>query len=178
MDMKIMLLSQRNSILKKYGFDISYEQSELSDYKYTIRKGDFAVYVYRDNKDEVDTLSQIITYIDSAPHKTALGEVKAYENCLNIVHEELSSYGRNISKSKAFLEIRKLLREARKVDLEKELAALGIQNINSLHCTNVLGLEDAKSELAELYIGLAFLKQSAEQQGLNYDEAENGIQKI
>ena len=74
------------------------------------------------------------------------------------------------------------LRNAKKVDLEKELADLGIENINSLHCTNVLGLEDAKLKLAELYISLVWLKQTAEQQGLNYEtaifEAENGLQKI
>ena len=180
MDIKKILLEQRNLNLKKYGIDISYEQSDLSDYKYTIKNGDFAVYVYRDNKDEIDTLSQIITYLDSAPHKIALAEAGAIKKCKDICEGELLHGGKKTSM--AYLEMVNLLSNAKKVDLEKELDDLGIVNINSFHCTNVLGLEDTKPKLAELYMSLVWLKQTAEQQSLNYEtaifEAENGLQKI
>lgn len=181
MDIKKILLEQRNLNLKKYGIDISYEQSDLSDYKYTIKNGDFAVYVYRDNKDEIDTLSQIITYLDSAPHKIALAEAGAYKYSIEVCKPIFNTsrvYSAPIIESKMDYK----LKNAEKVDLEKELADLGIESINSLHCTNVLGLEDSKSKLAELYMALVWLKQSAEQQGLNYEtaifEAKNGLQKI
>ena len=180
MDIRKILLEQRNLNLKKYGIDISYEQSELSDYKYTIKNANFSVYVYRDTKDEIDTLSQIITYLDSAPHKIALAEAGAIKKCKDICEGELLQGG--TKPSMAYLSLVELFRNARKIDIEKELIEMNIETINSLHCTNVLGLEEEKSKLAELYMSLAWLKQSAEQQGLNYEtaifEAKTGLQKV
>lgn len=175
------LLEQRNLNLKHYGFDIECKPSpnSLYDYLYTVTNGKFSVYVYRENKDEIDTLSQIITYLDSTPHKTALAESRAYQFCLDTLDSYQIVADRLFS---AKLDIKNKLRESKTVYLEKELPDLGIENINSFHCVNVLGLEDAKENLSHLYMNLSWLKQMAEQQGINYDTAifaeENGLQKI
>lgn len=181
MDSKKILAEQRMLTLKNHGIEIECKQSpnSLYDYLYTITDGKFSVYAYREKKDEVDTLSQVLTYLDSAPHKTALAESRAYQFCLDALDSYQIVADRLYS---AKFDIKNKLRDSKKVDLEKELADLGIESISSLHCVNVIGLEDAKSKLAELYMNLAWLKQSAEQQGLDYDlsifEAENGLQKI
>lgn len=143
MDLKLMLLiretilDQRKITLKHYGFDITCEPSDHSDFKYSIKNDKFSVSISRDNKDEIDTISQIITYLFSTNHNVSL--------------------------------------------TKKELEEIGIESISSLHCTNILGLEESKLELTKLYMILAWLKQSAEQQWLDYDTAifadEQGYQK-
>lgn len=178
MDINKILLEQRNLNLKNHGFYIYCEPSDISAFRYTVKNFNFAVYVYRDDNNEIDTLSQIITYLDSTPHKIALAESRAYDDSLNTIRSVMKD--QNIHEINSYLQDK--LKNAKKVDLKKELEEIGIENINSLHCTDVLALEESKTNLAELYMNLASLKQSAEQQGLNYDlailAAEKGLQKI
>ena len=46
MDSKKIILEQRNLNLKHYGIDITYEESELSDYKYIVKNTYWSSYEY------------------------------------------------------------------------------------------------------------------------------------
>ncbi len=168
MDIRDIIKSQRQTILNKFGFDIQVEESQITDYKYTIKNGNFSVFAYRDTKDEIDTLYQVLKYLDSFEHKLAFTEANAYNYCYNVACPKYDEFYTAPIK-RTFEAIEKKLSNAKKVDFEKELKEMGIENISSLHCTNVIGLENSRKTLNELYDNLVFVYTAASQQLVNYE---------
>ena len=168
MDIRDIIKSQRQTILNKLGFEIQVEESQIADYKYTIKNGNFTVYAYRDTKDEIDTLYQILKYLDSFEHKLAFTEANAYNYCYQVACPKYDEF--YTAPVKRTVEaIGEKLNNAKKIDVEKELKDMGVEKISSLHCTNVIGLENSKKILNELYENLVFVYTAASQQLVNYE---------
>ena len=172
MDKSSIVKEHRNMILNKYGFSIKVEESQLSDFKYTITTrncGGFTATIYRDSKDELDTLLQLIEYMDSVPYKLTLTEASAYWDCLKVCNTPFCVDNGYWSTQKVVDYIRNKYNNAKKFDAEKELPKLGIKTISSMHCNNILGLETSRKQLPELYTELKWLKQAADQQQTDYE---------
>ena len=169
MDIRDIIKDQRKLILKKHGIDIQVEESQLANYKYSITKtGCFSVIAYRDTKDEIDTLYQVLAYLGSYEHKLAFTEASAYDYCYDVAHptgDELLTPPLH----RTITAIRKKLANANVVDLDKELKEMHIENLNSLHCKNVINLENNKQTLIDLYDNLVFVYTAASQQLVNYE---------
>lgn len=54
------------------------------NYRFIVSNGKYTAIVERTERDEINTLSQIFTYLDSISHKVALMEAGVYEDCLDI----------------------------------------------------------------------------------------------
>ena len=167
MDINRIIKEQRDMILKKYGFDIKVEETQLSDYKYTIKygyNGGYITTIYRDTKDELDSLLQLIFYMDSMPYKVAYTAASAYDDCYHACFT-YANYGTgNLTDY-----IRDKYIEAKKVELCNDLTKNGISNISSLHCNNILVLELSKKPLSLLYTDLKWLKETADQKQVDYE---------
>ena len=165
MDLSKIIKEQRDLILKKYGFEINVEPAQLSDYKYTIsthNDGGFIADIYRDIKDELDSLLQLILYMESAPYLISYTEASAYDDCFQAVFKDWTH-------SNVVDYIRRKRNNSIKVDVEREIQDIGLQNITSLHCNNILGLEKSRTTLPELYAELKWLKTTAQAQNVNYE---------
>ena len=75
-------------ILQKYGFQINVEKVEDNNndyYEYTIsttNQGGFVATIQRKTKDELDSLLNIIFYMDSVPHKVSCARAEVYDDCV------------------------------------------------------------------------------------------------
>ena len=156
---------QRDLILQKYGFNIKVEDAQLSDYKYTINynfNGGFTATIYRNTKDELDSLLQLIKYMDSVPYKVAYATAFAYDDCFNSC---LGSW----ATAEVVKHINKKRNESMKVEIVKDFAENGIDNIESLHCNNILVLEKSRKALPQLFAELKWLKEAADHQQVDYE---------
>ena len=172
MDTSRIVKEQRDMILKKYGFDIKVEEAQLSAYKYTINygfNGGFTATIYRDKKDELDSLLQLILYMDSVPYKIALTEANAYWDCFKVCSTPFCANSGFWSTQKVVDYIKTKYNNAKKLDAEKELPELGIKTISSLHCNNILGLENSRKKLPELYTELKWLKEASDHKQVDYE---------
>ena len=164
---QLKLINQRNSIMNNSGFIVRVESSEGSKYKYTIAPNSvsleyFRVEIYRDVKDEIDSLLQTILYLDSTPHKISLAEISAYQFCLDTISSDPAHPANFI--------IRKKIKETESAEyIKTKLPDVGIAGIDSFHCSNIQELEHSKEGLFQLYVDLLNLKQAAEQLGIDYE---------
>ncbi len=159
-----ILQSQRNLTLSKYGFSIKVENGEFPNYKYTIKNEKFTTTVYRYTKDELDTILQIIFYMDKEPYRISYAEANAYGDCFNALCKSYSDF-------KTFEYIKEKFITAKKFDADKELEKYGIRSVSSIHCDNILGLEASRKTLPQLYTELKWLAKCAEQHNVTYEDA-------
>ena len=159
---------KRNKSLNEYGINISVEKTQNSDYKYNITNGLFEIEVYRDKQNELDTLLQVIRYIDSAPHKLAFKEANAYNNSLIVVEAALKKQP-STAISDARADIQQRLRQANRVELFRNLEDFGINNIDQITSFNTIGLEDSKKAIIGLYMSLKQIAKVCEPKLVDYD---------
>ena len=170
-DTKTLAIRIRNELLNNVGISINVEQTPASDYKYTITNGCFTLEVYRDNKNEVDTLLQIVFYLSSAPHIMAFREANAYNNSLIVVEAALKREPKSKALSDARADIQQRLRQANIVELFKaeDFENFNIRNLNQITSINTVGLEDAKRKIPWLYSQLKNLADVCFSHNLEYE---------
>lgn len=161
-----IISEKRNALLDKYGIIIRLDEGGLSNYKYTIGNGDFYVRIFSPLKNEIDTLGQIFNLMHLDEYTLALTEAKAYQDCLNQI-KEVSSVDKKIYSVET--SIRNKLKNARAIDIDKDLKQKYFDFIESIHCTNVIGLENKKVDLANLYTNLFLLRDDAYANGVDYE---------
>ena len=169
MDTSKIVKEQRNLILSKYGFRIQVEHYGLC-FRYTIATrngGGFTASVYHDSVDEIDTILQLIRYMDTVPYKISYAEAHAYYDCL--VHCNSHADSGYWSTAKTVDYIREKYNKARNISVESGLSELGIENVDSLYCNHILGLEASRKTLPQLYSELKWLKETAELKQIDYE---------
>ncbi len=167
-DSKTTAKNMREAILNKHNVSITVKQTGISDYEYTITNGHFTLVVCRlDSNNELDTLLQAIRYIDSATHKIAFAEAKAYYISLITIEDALKRE-RSKEMSDVRAQIQQRFRQANQVDLFRNIEDLGLQNIDRLHCYNTIGLEDSRRVLLSLYQSLKDLKKICDSKLVDY----------
>ena len=169
MDNSQIIREQRNLILKKYGFEINVEPAkQLKEFKYTIAykfNGGYQTTIYRKDKDELDTICQLLTYMETSSFQIAYAKAAAYQDCFSV-----SCRTENYCTANLFNYIRNKCNEALQINMgETMLENLDVQNISSLHCNNIFMLEKAKNNLQDLYNNLSWLKTVSLSQQLNYE---------
>ncbi len=163
MDVSKIVKEQRDMILQKYGFQIKVEKdNKYGKYKYTIstrNDGGFVAEFERKTKDELDTLLNLVYYMDSVPYKVSYARAEAYDDC---VRTSPFPFYKVVNKSK----------EANKIQIldstKKEEA--GLVNIDAFYLKGVLGLEQSRKTIPELYSELKWLKETADREQVDYEE--------
>jgi len=163
MDVAKIVKEQRDMILQKYGFQIKIEKdNKYGKYKYTIttrNDGGFVAEIERKTKDELDTLLNLVYYMDSVPYKVSYAKAEAYDDC---VRTSPLPFYKVVNKSKEANKIRILDRS--------EFEEAGLVNIDAFYLKGVLGLEQSRKTLPELYSELKWLKENADREQVDYEE--------
>lgn len=163
MDVSKIVKEQRDMILQKYGFQIKVEKdNKYGKYKYTISTrncGGFVAEFERKTKDELDTLLNLVYYMDSVPYKVSYARAEAYDDC---VRTSPFPFYKVVNKSK----------EANKIQIldRSKFEEAGLVNIDAFYLKGVLGLELSRKTIPELYSELKWLKETADREQVDYEE--------
>ena len=163
MDVSKIVKRQREMILLEHGFNIKIQKNNIYDYyEYTIETrnyGGFVATIRRKTKDELDTLLNLIYYMDSVPYKVSYARAEAYDDC---VRTSPLPFYKVVNKSK----------EANKIQIldRSEFEEAGLVNIDAFYLKGVLGLEKSRKALPELYSELKWLKETADREQVDYEE--------